>query len=385
MCSQRVRVLFFLFFVAASADFATGLAGMVQFALNGKADRAGLRSLHDSPSFIDEPPLKILPTEIQPILPTEAIAQPCEFLEPPGSVIASAQREDQIKVCDGSRAGLPLARHDDHDHDGHEGGHGNTWSLIGHKIGALLVMVVITITGCIIPILLRRTKFFFRVMTYVNSFACGAFLGLAFFHLLPEALYLTESARLGFTVGHNWYNLLYPLCFFGFVLILLFEKVLLVGVQREVAVVGHCHGVNECVVVDMSSDFKRHHHHHDHHDKDCMEQSLQTADGVHVDSAEHTKSVSSSTGSFKAVHRFSAVTLLATLSLSIHSIFEGMVVGTFDDSMSVWVATVSICGHKWAAGFALAANCVKANVVSSYFDSVKSLTTLYDLFVGGVL
>lgn len=97
----------------------------------------------------------------------------------------------------------------------------------------------------------------------------------------------------------------------------------------------------------------------DHDVEDCKEEKLKP----HVN---HFTDISGKGDTLKEslipVHHFSPLSLLATLSLSLHSVFEGVIVGTFDEGTSVWIATFSICGHKWAAGFALAANCVRANV-----------------------
>ena len=41
------------------------------------------------------------------------------------------------------------------------------------------------------------------------------------------------------------------------------------------------------------------------------------------------------------------------VSLALHSVFEGLIVGTSHSVMLVWVSTMAIVFHKWAAGMAL--------------------------------
>jgi len=48
----------------------------------------------------------------------------------------------------------------------------------------------------------------------------------------------------------------------------------------------------------------------------------------------------------------SAILLMA--SLSVHSVFEGVVVGTSDSASTVWLLVLIIVAHKWAAAFAIA-------------------------------
>lgn len=290
----------------------------------------------------------------------------CNSIQPPPDSLVNAfglykkQVKDCLEVQKLQKLSFPLHDdHEDHDHDEHEHGHHHEESsgiLIWQKIGSILAMLVTAILGCLIPLLLHQTKMFKRCMTYVNSFACGAFLGLAFFHLLPEALYMTEAARLGYPVGRNWYNLIFPLSFIGFILILVFEKVLLVGVKEQVANLGCQHS-------------------HCEEDVDKLEQGHAQGGTSVIEDIKLGDGATTSESS--PVRHFSAIALLATLSLSVHSVFEGIVVGTFDEGLSVWIATLSIAGHKWAAGFALASNCVKANMVRSFRLTPSYLLTCF--------
>eukprot|EP00922_Rhytidocystis_sp_ex-Travisia-forbesii_P013949 GHVS01020809.1.p1 GENE.GHVS01020809.1~~GHVS01020809.1.p1 ORF type:complete len:595 (+),score=60.60 GHVS01020809.1:118-1902(+) len=110
--------------------------------------------------------------------------------------------------------------------------------LAGNKVGAAVVMLAVASFGCFLPFWCHRK--FERsdkgsrkqcilgvIMQVINAFAGGAFLGLALFHLLPEALEEMELARLFLTVNGQSTDLgCYILSFLGFSLMLLLEHIL---------------------------------------------------------------------------------------------------------------------------------------------------------------
>lgn len=46
--------------------------------------------------------------------------------------------------------------------------------------------------------------------------------------------------------------------------------------------------------------------------------------------------------------------VIASIALTIHAVFEGLVAGMRNDVLLVWVASLAIIGHKWAESFSLA-------------------------------
>eukprot|EP00375_Theileria_parva_P000220 XP_762889.1 hypothetical protein [Theileria parva strain Muguga] len=58
--------------------------------------------------------------------------------------------------------------------------------------------------------------------------------------------------------------------------------------------------------------------------------------------------------------------LCITLALFLHSVFEGLVVGLEDHDVHMWLITVAIVLHKWAAGMALASFLVGNTKTTTY-------------------
>eukprot|EP00918_Siedleckia_nematoides_P056109 GHVU01122372.1.p3 GENE.GHVU01122372.1~~GHVU01122372.1.p3 ORF type:complete len:157 (-),score=30.95 GHVU01122372.1:1058-1528(-) len=50
------------------------------------------------------------------------------------------------------------------------------------------------------------------------------------------------------------------------------------------------------------------------------------------------------------------------IPLVVHSLFEGMIVGAAKTSVSVWISTAAIAGHKWVECFAVASKFLHARV-----------------------
>lgn len=340
-------------------------------------------------------------------------------------LLVELSAEDQENATKLAEPADPLDHHETHHHADLE----NTgW----HKAGATLVIIAVTLLGCLMPYYLDRKRSCNYVMTYVNSFAAGAFLGLALFHLLPEALHSMQDAHIGFRVGESWYSGLYILTFAGFFFIFLIEKVTAPAFalrSPELQVLSHNH---------------HHHHHHrcpslsDRAPNYCHDSSKSTEGDLEAVYATRHPTVPGlasatalpckqagpsstplfalecatseastecakpaaigcsahglrepmepdSTVSRHPSHPISFISLLMCLSLCVHSIFEGIVVGLFADPPSVWISTMSIAGHKWAAAFALAANCIQTKVTikaAVVYLTVFSLSTPVGIAIG---
>jgi hypothetical protein len=81
----------------------------------------------------------------------------------------------------------------------------------------------------------------------------------------------------------------------------------------------------------------------------------------------HKSNVSSTNSSTHILSPSFFVIFLVCFALCFHSVTEGIVIGLLSDSMSIWIATLSVCGHKCVASFSLAANCLQNQVVCSFF------------------
>ncbi|PHJ20288.1 metal cation zip family protein [Cystoisospora suis] len=99
----------------------------------------------------------------------------------------------------------------------------------GTKVGAVFLLACVGAFGAWIPLALRRCKLE-KLIGILNTFAGGAFLGLALFHIMPEASQHVEEAGMMLHVGEaGEFNMAYLFFFVGYVAILICERVLSVG------------------------------------------------------------------------------------------------------------------------------------------------------------
>ncbi|KAH0485630.1 MAG: hypothetical protein KVP17_002880 [Porospora cf. gigantea B] len=129
-------------------------------------------------------------------------------------------------------------------------------------------------------------------------------------HLLPEAVLFTTEADQIISVGESAISLAYILCLAGFI----FAAILDTTGERLGGTHGHDHGLG---TEDVESD---------------------------EGSSSHSSSVNIAS---------KTADIAVGVSLALHSVFEGLIVGTSHSVMLVWVSTMAIVFHKWAAGMAL--------------------------------
>eukprot|EP00922_Rhytidocystis_sp_ex-Travisia-forbesii_P025523 GHVS01037474.1.p1 GENE.GHVS01037474.1~~GHVS01037474.1.p1 ORF type:complete len:595 (-),score=50.77 GHVS01037474.1:169-1953(-) len=95
----------------------------------------------------------------------------------------------------------------------------------------------------------------------------------------------------------------------------------------------------------------------------------------------------------KAVGGIDSSAIFLCLSLSVHSLFEGIVIGTTGGIADTWTITGIVCGHKWAAAFALASSFLKSKasrpylvvfVLSSPIGVLAGMAAPEDSVLGGV-
>eukprot|EP01055_Gregarina_sp_Pseudo9_P000689 Gregarina_sp_Pseudo_9__688@NODE_1438_length_1601_cov_16_620999_g1335_i0_p1_GENE_NODE_1438_length_1601_cov_16_620999_g1335_i0NODE_1438_length_1601_cov_16_620999_g1335_i0_p1_ORF_typecomplete_len258_score32_04Zip/PF02535_22/7_5e24DUF872/PF05915_12/2_5e03DUF872/PF05915_12/1_2DUF872/PF05915_12/66Pyrid_oxidase_2/PF13883_6/0_11_NODE_1438_length_1601_cov_16_620999_g1335_i05621335 len=75
---------------------------------------------------------------------------------------------------------------------------------------------------------------------------------------------------------------------------------------------------------------------------------------------------------------------VASLALTFHAIFEGMVIGMRPTGVLVWVATTSVAGHKWAESFALSQR-MSSNDLSKSWRTLFLSTFLLATPLGAIL
>lgn len=222
--------------------------------------------------------------------------------------------------------------HDDHDHGE------LTASRVGNVIGAAVAIAAVTLVGLKLPSLITRwgsskasLKTRALIETLLTAFAAGSFWGLAIMHMLLEAV--TAFARLEWGI-----------------------KIGLAGDDHH-----HDHSLAGLISPFHGSD-DDHDHDHDHDDEYSffnpayifcvggylLMLAIQNGAVVLNNKNKLKKGQEKENGSENAD------AIISCIALTVHALFEGMVVGLADANTLVWVAAVAVMGHKWAESFALA-------------------------------
>ncbi|KAH0482842.1 MAG: uncharacterized protein KVP18_002766 [Porospora cf. gigantea A] len=105
--------------------------------------------------------------------------------------------------------------HNDHGHC-EFGDHHNDSVLVGHLVGAGIVILLVGALGAFMPLYIRGSST--GLIYFANAFGCGALLAFGMVHLLPEAVLFTTEADQVITVGKSAMSLAYVLCLAGFIL-----------------------------------------------------------------------------------------------------------------------------------------------------------------------
>ncbi|KAH0488599.1 MAG: hypothetical protein KVP17_004606 [Porospora cf. gigantea B] len=238
--------------------------------------------------------------------------------------------------------------HSDHGHCAFAEAQG---SPVWHLIAAGLLILFVGAFGAYLPMYIRT---FSSTAVYIaNAFGCGALLAFALIHLLPEAVEHTEEANQIISVGESSMSIAYVLCLVGFIVAAFLETL---GVRLTD---GRCptHGAY--------------------------------GDDIECSSSSSEGSCSSSKGpasSFSVNIASKTADVAVMVGLAVHCLFEGLVVGTSGSAMLVWISTLAIVFHKWAAGMALGQALVNRGHSNRFLIGILTLFVLaspFGVLIGG--
>mmetsp|Transcript_39343 Transcript_39343/g.113883 ORF Transcript_39343/g.113883 Transcript_39343/m.113883 type:complete len:701 (-) Transcript_39343:65-2167(-) len=300
---------------------------------------------------------------------------------------------------DGGRTREDIARDHSHDH-GEEDPEGhvkvvadeNGW-LMASKWIAILVMIASAVLGvglrATCPALSNPECF-----GMVNVLAGGMFIAMGMFHILPETIdHAPSSMKTMFTTSETSLSVM-MWCVFGFLVVLLFDRVVSsspgCGGNDEIDEEALKHALNPRLrvvsgggpasrgssfaraprltsggkEVELSQDVQRsvaesHASADGNGQSHAPARAAQPAQQTHMQS-EPTSNVQSQVGGHGHAHGLGiadasiAGAAFLALSLSFHAIFEGVVVGTAEETETVWLLLVVIAAHKWAEVLAIA-------------------------------
>ncbi|KAH0480020.1 MAG: uncharacterized protein KVP18_005062 [Porospora cf. gigantea A] len=225
-------------------------------------------------------------------------------------------------------------------------------SPVWHLVAAGLLILFVGAFGAYLPMYIRT---FSSTAVYIaNAFGCGALLAFALIHLLPEAVEHTEEANQLISVGESSMSIAYVLCLVGFIVAAVLETL---GFRLSN---GRCptHGAygNDVESSSVSSEGS------------CSSSEATEASSFSVNIASKTADVAVMVG------------------LAVHCLFEGLVVGTSGSAMLVWISTLAIVFHKWAAGMALGQAMVNRGHSNRFLIGILTLFVLaspFGVLIGG--
>ncbi|XP_028823927.1 zinc transporter ZIP1-like isoform X2 [Denticeps clupeoides] len=207
--------------------------------------------------------------------------------------------------------------------------------LLQVKIGALFGLLVLTLIFGSIPARLRwfrdtsGTETHRVVLSFISCFAGGVFLAACLLDIIPD--YLSDIS----TELQGDFPLAEFIMAMGFFTVLIVERLVLSCSGRRdeerapLLPAGHAHG-----------------HENSYRSMDQLESSGHSGHHVHVDRQAHS--------SFRSFMLF--------LSLSLHSIFEGLAIGLQDTDSKVLEICIAILVHKSIIVFSLSLKLVQSAV-----------------------
>ncbi|OII76771.1 zinc transporter [Cryptosporidium andersoni] len=233
--------------------------------------------------------------------------------------------------------------------------------VILNKIISFIMIMFIGAIGTYIPIYLGNLNP--TLLQYINVFSGGTLVTLVLCHLVPEAERLSQLINLRCYIMGTEIPIVSYLTLFGLTLILFFEKALF---SSKTVAQFHMH--------DHSFPHRRDHHHHHHEDPGCRGSINESLSNEVTSSCEtmtlnipqsNISGVNIITPLIPQVSYTSTSNLYFLVSaLSVHSVFEGILVGISKSTASVIMTTFIIITHKWIEGIAVAAGINKHSEIS---------------------
>ncbi|CDR96296.1 ZINC/IRON TRANSPORTER, putative [Babesia bigemina] len=260
--------------------------------------------------------------------------------------------------------------------------------------------------GCLIPYLVvyfskgntdlkERQDAIDSRLCLCNCLGAGIIMGMAFLHILPEAVAQCEEGSILWKLGHGQFNPGYFIALMAFCGMLFIERVLSSGRTPCSAAFNACQVPSGCCGFEEES-------------ASCCESASRSAacdmeraqmehhDDYIEDDAPRT--VASIGSRFRHRHNrlLSKIMrvlcplcqcngLCITLALFIHSLFEGIVVGLAESHWNLWLMTVGIILHKWAAGMALSSFVSSNSKLSAIvMQTIFCMSSPLGILIGGI-
>ena len=233
------------------------------------------------------------------------------------------------------------------------------------KIISILFLLLISISFGFMPYFINFCRESNKFLSLSNSFSAGIFLGLGFFHILPEAAEILHKK--------TEFPLAYVCCFLSYSLNLFVEKVAFSN-SHEIFHRGHEHeheheknkNINNNEGKDSDMDIIENKEEKQILDIKINQINNPTSKNILVPINSNIKHISENSVS-KSTPKNSFISYLLLFALGFHGLFEGISLGIQKTTKGALFLLIAISLHKWAASLTLGISFVRSNVSKNEF------------------
>ena len=236
------------------------------------------------------------------------------------------------------------------------------------KICSIFLLSLISISFGLMPFFINFCRKNNKFLSLSNSFSAGIFLGLAFFHILPEAADIVHKK--------TEFPLAYVCCFLSYSLNLFIEKVVFSNSHEILhGGLGHHHELEKFEEDEKNEHNEKHKENEDNNENKEEKQVLDIKiNQVHNESNKlESKNMFISTNyeikNTNEEHeeqiplsKSSSISYLLLLALGFHGLFESISLGIQQTIKGTVFLIIAIALHKWAAALTLGISFVKSGV-----------------------
>ena len=233
------------------------------------------------------------------------------------------------------------------------------------KICSILFLLLISISFGFMPYFISFCRKSNKFLSLSNSFSAGIFLGLGFFHILPEAAEILHKK--------TEFPLAYVCCFLSYALNLFIEKVAFSNSHELFhGGLGHEHEKNKNIDEHKETDMDINENKEEKQVLDIKinqinnELNISTSQNILVPIQSNIKNISENNETKSSIKN-SCVSYLLLFALGFHGLFEGISLGIQKTIKGSLFLVIAISLHKWAASLTLGISFVKSNVSKNEF------------------
>ena len=238
------------------------------------------------------------------------------------------------------------------------------------KICSIFILSLISISFGLMPFFINFCRKNNKFLSLSNSFSAGIFLGLGFFHILPEAAEIIHKK--------TEFPLAYVCCFLSYSLNLFIEKVVFSNSHEMLhGGLGHSHELEEIEEDEKSEHIEKHKENEDNNENKEEKQVLDVKiNQVSNDSnnlasknmlMKNNYEIKNSNEDHIILSKSSSIPYLLLIALGFHGLFESISLGIQQTIRGTVFLIIAIALHKWAAALTLGISFVKSGVSQKEF------------------